>query len=190
MTRLIKIAIIGAECTGKSSLAEGLSNYFSEHHSCNWVPEYLRLFVEESQRTPLLEEQISIAREQKALEERLEQSLQISSKDSEYALLFCDTTPLLTSVYNQVIFGKSDVLVDQMAAKHDYDLTLFTQTDLPWVSDGVQRDGPETRAAVHEMIQLRLKELQIPYQTISGSFEQRAIQAQEYVTNLIKQHQI
>jgi nicotinamide riboside kinase len=190
MTRLIKIAIIGAECTGKSSLAEGLSNYFSEYHSSNWVPEYLRLFVEDSKRTPFLEEQILIAREQKALEERLGQSLQISSKDYEYALLFCDTSPLLTSVYNQVIFGKSDVLVDQMAAQHDYDLTLFTQIDLPWVSDGVQRDGPKTQAAVHELIQLRLKELLIPYQIISGSFEQRALQAQECVSQLIKQHQI
>jgi len=190
MTRLIKIAIVGAECTGKSSLAEGLSNYFSEHHSSNWVPEYLRFFVEDSKRTPLPNEQILIAREQKALEDRLGQSLMTSSKDSVNALLFCDTTPLMTSVYNQVIFGKSDVLVDQMAAKHDYDLTLFTQIDLPWVSDGVQRDGPETQAAVHELIKLKLKELQIPYQTISGSFEQRALQAQEHVTNLIKQHQI
>jgi nicotinamide riboside kinase len=190
MTRLIKIAIIGAECTGKSSLAKSLSEYFSEHYSSNWVPEYLRLFVEDSKRTPLLEEQILIAREQKALEERLGQSLQISSKDSDYALLFCDTTPLLTSVYNQVIFGKADVLVDEIAAQHDYDLTLFTQIDLPWVSDGVQRDGPKTQAAVHELIQLKLEELQIPFQKIFGSFEQRTLQAQEYVSHLIKQHQI
>jgi nicotinamide riboside kinase len=190
MTRLIKIAIIGAECTGKSTLAKDLSEYFSQYHLSNWVPEYLRLFVEETQRTPLPEEQILIAREQKALEARLEQSLQISSKDSGYALLFCDTTPLLTSVYNQVIFGKTDVLVDHIAEQHDYDLTLFTQIDLPWVRDGVQRDGPKTQAAVHELIQLRLQGLQIPYQMISGSFELRTLQAQEYVSHFIKQHQI
>jgi nicotinamide riboside kinase len=135
-------------------------------------------------------EQILIAREQKALEARLEQSLQNSSKDSDYALLFCDTTPLLTSIYSRVIFGKADSLVDQIAEEHDYDLTLLTQIDLPWVSDGVQRDGPKTQTAVHEMLQMRLKELQIPYQMITGSFEQRALQAQEYVSNLIKQHQI
>jgi nicotinamide riboside kinase len=190
MKRLLKIAIVGAECTGKSILAKGLSDYFSEYHSSDWVPEYLRFFVEESQRTPLAFEQILIAREQKALEARLEQSLQNSSKDSDYALLFCDTTPLLTSIYSRVIFGKADSLVDQIAEQHDYDLTLLTQIDLPWVSDGVQRDGPKTQTAVHEMLQMRLKELQIPYQMITGLFEQRALQAQEYVSNLIKQHQI
>jgi nicotinamide riboside kinase len=190
MTRLLKIAIVGAECTGKSSLAKGLSDHFSESHPSNWVPEYLRFFVEESQRTPLVHEQILIAREQKALEDRLGQSLLITALDSTNTLLFCDTTPLLTSIYSRVIFGQPDTHVDQIAEQHDYDLTLFTQTDLPWVSDGLQRDGAKTQAAVHEMLQLRLQELRIPYQMISGSFDDRAQQAQKYVGNLIQQHQI
>lgn len=190
MKRLLKVAIVGAECTGKSSLAESLSIYFSEHHSCNWVPEYLRFFVEDSKRTPLPEEQLLIAREQKALEARLGQIVLSSSKDSVNALLFCDTTPLLTSIYSRVIFGKPDSLVDQIAADHDYDLTLFAQNDLPWMSDGLQRDGIKTQTAVHEMIQQRLDELKIPYQSISGSIDNRIQQAQEYVGSLIKLHQI
>lgn len=126
-----------------------------------------------------------IAREQKALEDRLGQLLQ-SEKSTNISLLFCDTTPLLTSIYSRVIFGKADDLVDQIAQQHDYDITLFTQCNVPWVADGIQRDGLKTQAVVHEMIKLRLEELKIPYQTIFGSSDRCTQQAQEYVASLIK----
>ncbi|MBU3599022.1 ATP-binding protein [Polynucleobacter sp. 30F-ANTBAC] len=197
MRRLVKIAILGAECTGKSTLAKGLAEHFSQHYPSNWVPEYLRSFVDHHQRTPLAEEQVLIAREQKAHEARLSHALLQDNHDpikpltghAPHALLFCDTTPLITSIYSEVIFGQADALVDQIAELNDYDLTLLTEIDLPWVSDGVQRDGPEIQAAVHQLIESRLQKLEIPYLKISGSTRDRTQKAQEFVGNWLSQQQ-
>jgi nicotinamide riboside kinase len=135
MRRLVKIAILGAECTGKSTLAKGLAEHFSQHYPSNWVPEYG--LVDHHQRSPLAEEQVLIASEQKALEARLSDALLQDNHDpikpltghAPHALLFCDTTPLITSIYSEVIFGQSDALVDQLAELNDYDLTLLTEID-------------------------------------------------------------
>ena len=187
MSRLIKIAIIGAECTGKTTLANDLATEFKKTYPAAFTHEYLRLFVEQVQRTPHTHEQAQIAQEQKSLEDRLAHELLARAQSSEsghaYAFLFCDTTPLLTSIYSEWVFGKKDALVDAIATAHDYDLTLFTQVDFPWISDGIQRDGAKAQSAIHSLIETRLHEQNIPYLAISGTPQERLEIAQSHISN-------
>jgi nicotinamide riboside kinase len=62
---LKRIAILGAESTGKSTLAPALA----ARYGTLWVPEYLREFVETQQRVPFEDDQIDIARTQRARED-------------------------------------------------------------------------------------------------------------------------
>jgi nicotinamide riboside kinase len=186
MSRLMKIAIIGAECTGKTTLANDLVAEFQKDYPTTFAHEYLRLFVEQEKRTPQSHEQVQIAQEQKSLEDRLSRELLARAQCNQDAFLFCDTTPLLTSIYSEWVFGKRDALVDAIAATHDYDLTLFTQVDFPWISDGIQRDGAKAQTAVHSLIETRLNEQNIPYLAISGSPQERLEIAKSHINKWLE----
>ena len=53
MTRCVRVAILGAESSGKSTLAAALA----ERYGTVWVPEYLREFVETQGRVPVAADQ-------------------------------------------------------------------------------------------------------------------------------------
>src|SRR3989338_7643191 len=86
------IAIVGAESTGKTTLAAGLTQALqAEGVSAVMVPEFLREFCDEHGRTPFPHEQLAIAREQTR---RIVQSAQ------QHAVVVADTTALMTAVYS------------------------------------------------------------------------------------------
>src|SRR5205814_1247680 len=58
MRSVQRIAILGAESSGKSTLAAALA----EHYNTVWVPEFLREFVDTHQRVPREEDQYGIGR--------------------------------------------------------------------------------------------------------------------------------
>lgn len=183
MTHIIKVAILGAECTGKSTLAQQLADAWKDRYACVMIPEYLRLFVDKHQRVPFPEEQILIAKEQRSLETEAGQAL--VKTGAELSILFCDTTPLLTSLYGEIVFGKADPAVQEIAKNHDYDITLLTELEFPWVEDGIMRDGPLAQAKVHYRLLARLNAWQIPYAKIRGAPSERIKMAQKKITDYL-----
>ena len=188
MTDILRIAFVGAECSGKSTLAQSLADAFSKEYPSAYVPEYLRLFVDQQNRTPRPDEQVSIAMEQQSLERSLANDLIKQHSNPDFVLLFCDTTPLMTCIYSEVVFGGSNPELLKIAHAHDYDLTIFTQNDFPWQEDGLQRDGPVAQTKVHFRVKARLEELQIPYQSAFGDKELRLQKTQDIVRALIEKH--
>ncbi len=188
MTDILRIAFVGAECSGKSTLAQSLADAFSKEYPSAYVPEYLRLFVDQENRTPRPDEQVGIAMEQQSLERSLANDLIKQHSNPDFVLLFCDTTPLMTCIYSEVVFGGSNPELLKIAQAHDYDLTIFTQNDFPWQEDGLQRDGPVAQTKVHFRVKARLEELQIPYQSAFGDKELRLQKTQDIVRALIEKH--
>jgi nicotinamide riboside kinase len=186
MTDVLRIAIVGAECSGKTSLAQSLANAFSKEYPSAYVPEYLRLFVNQENRTPRTDEQVGIALEQQALERTLANDLIKQHSKPEFVLLFCDTTPLMTCIYSEVVFGGTNPELMKIAQAHDYDLTIFTQIDFPWQEDGLQRDGPVAQTKVHFRVKARLEELHIPYQPAFGDPGLRLQKTQDSVRALLE----
>ena len=189
MTHVLKIAIIGAECTGKTTLAKDLTEAFKKDYPSAFVPEYLRTFVDQENRTPKSEEQINIALTQKEAEKNTAKELIDSNPEAAFVLLFCDTAPLLTSIYSEVVFAGSNPGLKEIAHNHDYDLTLFTQMDFPWIQDGMQRDGPVAQTKVHYRLKARLDELKIPYEPISGIPLERVKKTQKIIRSLLQKLQ-
>ena len=166
---LQRIAILGAESTGKSTLAPALA----ARYNTLWVPEYLREFVDTHQRVPFEDDQLGIARTQCAREDAM-----AALKDAR-RYLFCDTTPLMTAVYSRVYWGRVPPELLEMEAAHDYAATLVAGLDLPWVPDGLQRESEEVRRQVHECLLAVLRERGIPFTLLEGDLPQRLRQVEE-----------
>jgi nicotinamide riboside kinase len=160
----MKIALLGAESTGKSQLALALSARLQESGlAVHRVDEYLREWCNTQQRTPRQDEQRHIAETQIA---------RVLAAPAS-AVVIADTTPLMTAVYSQMLF--TDKSLNELAVTHQslYDITLLTGLDLPWVSDGLQRDGPHVREPVDAAVRQMLGLSGLPYQVVYGSGEQR-----------------
>ena len=160
----MKIAILGAESTGKSMLAKALDTHLS---ACgirvHRVDEYLRQWCDTHQRTPRQDEQHHIAQTQ---------MLHISASPSD-AVLIADTTPLMTAVYSQLVFN--DPSLDSLALEHQamFDITLLTGLDIDWQSDGLQRDGAHVREPVDQKIRHLLTQAHLPFQVVYGTGQHR-----------------
>jgi nicotinamide riboside kinase len=154
-------AIVGAESTGKSTLAEALSQQVADSTglSTTWVPEVLREWCDAQGRTPRIEEQDGIA---------AEQARRIAAAACTHAVVICDTTPLLTAVYHRQVFG--DRSLDEPAVRwhRGCTSTLLTALDLPWQADGLQRDGPQVRAPVDSALRELLVQNDLPFSVVGG----------------------
>ncbi len=169
MTEALRVAILGAESSGKSTLAAALA----ERYDTVWVPEFLREFVDTRARVPCATDQFFIARTQV---EREAQALPLARR-----FLFCDTTPLMTAIYSRRYFDGVDEQLAELVARTSYDLTLVTAPDSPWVADGLQRESDEIRQQVHAQLLLALAEARLPYLLLEGPLEQRIAQAAPYL---------
>ena len=163
------ICLIGAECTGKTTLARSLAHEYSGR----WVPERLRLFCDAMGRTPLQHEQIGILEQQARDEmEALEEAVR---HQQDY--VFCDTAPLLTAVYSEFVFDDTSLYPRARALHARYSMTLILEPDLPWIADGLQRDGAHVQRPIHTKIMQQLHGLGGLLYPVAGSGESRAISA-------------
>ncbi|MFZ6674367.1 AAA family ATPase [Undibacterium sp. Xuan67W] len=159
-----RMAILGAESSGKSLLADALARRYQSV----WVPEYLREFVDTHQRVPTEAEQILIARTQ------VERELALFAEAKDW--LFCDTSPLMTALYSRHYFGRVDAELDILEKQHDYDFIVVTAPDFPWTPDGLQRESPAVRQQIHEQLLDLLDEREIPFLMVTGSLPDRVEQ--------------
>ncbi len=163
MSRVQRIAILGAESTGKSWLAKALAGVMqSRGLSVHKVDEALRHWCEREGRTPLANEQLDIAQIQAQAVTRIPQGVVIS-----------DTTPLMTAVYSHLLFADESLYPMALAYQALFDQTLVTGLDLPWVADGLQRDGPHVRGPVDTLVRQALERAGIAYRVVYGQGHHR-----------------
>ena len=160
----MKIALLGAECTGKSTLAQSLTQRLRQDgKSVILVPEYLRQWCAQHGRTPLAHEQAGIAQAQS------DGIAQVSASD----WLLCDTTPLMTAVYSHIYFSDDTLLAQALHAQGEFDLTLLCAPDLPWQADGILRDGPALQARTDTLLRQLLTEHGLAFRVVTGQGPQR-----------------
>lgn len=169
---VLRVAILGAESTGKSTLAAALA----ARYRTLWVPEYLREFVETRQRVPFEGDQAFIAGMQVEREE--EAARQASG------VLFCDTTPLMTAIYSRFYWHRVDEAVASLAEPHAYALTFVTAPDTPWEPDGLQRESAQVRAHIHEQVLRMLDARAIAWHLVQGAPDARVEQVVRLLSDM------
>jgi len=160
----MRIALLGAESTGKSQLALAMSARLQQSGlAVHRVDEYLREWCDIENRTPKREEQRHIAQTQ------MDRVLAAP----EGSIVIADTTPLMTAVYSQMVFDDHSLDAYALQQHALFDITLLTGLDLEWVSDGLQRVGVHVREPVDQKIRQLLSQANLPFQVVYGSGEQR-----------------
>ena len=162
MARAFVIALLGAESTGKTTLAETLAQALrAAGRRVAVVPEYLREFCHAAGRTPRTDEQAGIA---------AEQTRRIDAAAATHELVIADTTALMIAVYSDQVFGDTTLYATAEAAhRAGVDLSLLTALDLPWQADGLQRDGPQVREPVDARVRAALGRAGVGYSVVSGA---------------------
>lgn len=155
----LRVAVLGAESTGKTALTLAVAQALRERGvRATVVPEYLREWCDAAARTPASHEQRAIAREQAR---RI-----LAVRDAD--LVLADTTPLMTAIYSELLFADRTLHPFALAHQRHYDLTLLTGLDLPWVADGLQRDGAHVREPVDTLVRHALREAAVPWHVVYG----------------------
>jgi nicotinamide riboside kinase len=172
------VAILGAESTGKTSLAIALAEQIGRLTGlrCTAVPELLRLWCEREARTPRPEEQAGIAASQTA-------AIDAAARDHDVVL--CDTTALMTAVYSDYIFGDRALIPAGQAFHRRCSLTLLTALDIEWQADGLQREGPHVRPPIDALIRQALLDGGIAWSMVSGQGQARVEAALDAITPLL-----
>ena len=160
---IIRIALLGAESTGKTSLSHGIAQALQAMGlNAVVVPEVLREWCDAHGRTPEQHEQTAIA---------LQQAERIFSISKGWVI--ADTSPLMTAVYSDFIFQDKRLYADALMHQAKFDLTLIMGLDIAWVPDGFQRDGAHVREPIDTLLRQALSKASIPFKVIYGQSEAR-----------------
>jgi NadR type nicotinamide-nucleotide adenylyltransferase len=168
-----KVAVIGPECTGKSSLSE----FLADHFKTDWVPEYARGYLDNLIRPYEQHDLLAIARGQM----RIEDEWVRDAKD----LMICDTNLYVIKVWSEFKYGNCDEEILKHIAKRRYDLYLLTYIDLPWEEDP-QREHPDKREELYQIYLNEMKNQPVPFVEIKGERELRTKTAIEAIEKLLK----
>lgn len=181
-----KVAIIGTESTGKSTLVQNLANLYST----NSVEEYGRTFYEDIDSYETFpSDYLKIAYKQKVLEE---EALQHSNK-----IMFVDTEASVTlrfleeyhegDVEDSLVVYKDSYTLFRMILSQSYDLVVLLTADVEWVDDGTRNLGEhDKRMQGHKHLKGILDFCNISYVEVGGNYQERLEKTIELVDNVLE----
>lgn len=159
------VALLGAESTGKTTLAGALGVALrAQGLRVAVITEYLREFCDAHGRTPTRGEQACIADEQARRIDRAALAADV---------VIADTTPLMTAIYSEHVFGDASLYTTALAWQARCALTLVTGLDIAWQADGLQRDGPQVRGPIDAMLRRALDGAGLGYALVYGEGDAR-----------------
>jgi NadR type nicotinamide-nucleotide adenylyltransferase len=170
-----RVALLGAESTGKSTLSDKLARHFDTV----WVPEYGRPYCEIIR--PALELDLgdleAIAWGQATWED-------------EYAaqanrVLVCDTELHTTATWCDMLLGARPPWLDAAARARHYDLVMLLTPEVPWHDDGT-RVLRDRRIEHTDLLRRELDAARREYHVLAGSYHEREEQAIALVERVIR----
>jgi len=173
-SNIIKVAVVGPESTGKSTM----SAFLAKHYQTVWVPEYARGYCEGLTEQPTWQDEINMFYGQLALEKEMEPQAN--------KILICDTTFITVKIWSDQIFGSSPQVVLDELPKHTYNLYLLLDIDLPWQDDPL-RDFPHLREHFMDVWHRELKGLNANYTVISGTGPERYERAVKVIDDYLSE---
>ena len=179
-----KIAIIGPESTGKSTLSEQLALHFKTA----WVPEYAREYLVKHGLNYSYEDLLTIAKGQLNLEDEIVNDMMKMpiNQGSKERLVFIDTDMYVMKVWCEFVFQKCHQFILDQIVERKYDLYLLCNIDLPWTSDPL-REYPdiEPREQLFRIYEDLLINQSTPWVEISGGYQERLRKAIDSINRIL-----
>ncbi|WP_434628731.1 AAA family ATPase [Chromobacterium sp. CV08] len=172
----IRVAIVGPESSGKSTLAEEWARRLrAGGRRAVSVPEYARAYYADRPYLSTMADIEAIAAGQLAAERRAEEGAEI---------LLCDTTVLTCKIWAEVAHQKASDALLALYRPRDYALTVLARPDIPWEPDPL-RSHPEQRDWLLELYRRELDRCGIEAVEVAGSREARLARAQQALLPLL-----
>ncbi len=168
---MLRVGIIGAESTGKSTLCQQLS----EQYGWLWIKEYARTYVENLRRPYTYDDVLHIARQQIA---------ELGANYNEQVILY-DTELIITKVWMQHKYGKVTAEVEQAIREQPMDLYLILAPDIAAQPDPV-RENLDRREYFFEWYIREVEQTKRPYCIIRGTGNARSLAATKAIQALLK----
>ena len=166
-----KIAFVGPESTGKTTVSKAIALKISEP----WVNEMARDYL--SQNGPNYN-QLDILNISK-LQLQQENILMGQAK----SLLFCDTNLLVSIVWSEFVFGYLSIELNNLFIPNSYSHYFLCNIDIPWHFDQL-REHPNQREELFLLYKSKLEQYKVSYSILSGSNEYRIEQASKIILTL------
>jgi nicotinamide riboside kinase len=173
--KLIKIAIVGPESTGKSTIATQLA----QHYHTVWVPEYARYYCAALQQPCTAQDEKNMFFGQLALQAAMEPL-------ASNSLLICDTTFLTVKIWSDYQLGNTPQIVLDALKTNTYDFYLLMDIDLPWQPDPL-RDFENLSEYFMQVWHTELQVLGASY-TVVGGKQNRLSNAIAAIDKFLKPH--
>ena len=156
----IKIAIIGPESCGKTTLGVQLSATLNEPFSS----EYARTFLENLKRKYRQSDLDLIAKGQ------LKNQQKAIENCRKYAIF--DTDLSVIKIWSEVVFQDCSIFINTSFEANFADLYLLCAPDMPWEADPL-RENPTNRDDLFQKYEQLLKDYQLEYVVLSGNQTER-----------------
>ena len=161
---LKRIALIGPESTGKTTLCMELSAHFNTV----WVPEFSRDYIETLNRKYTLADIVYCA------EMQIEKEDELLPKANQF--LFSDTELIVAKVWCEDVFNTCPDWIETEITKRKFDLYLLTYPDLPFYEDPV-RENPHRREYFFNLYKNELEKRSFDFRFIKGQGKARLANA-------------
>lgn len=171
-----RVVVIGTESCGKSTLVKKLARVYNTEYVHEVGRNYCVDFS--NQLTPDMFNLI-------AMEHYLLQEKKVSKSNK---VLFVDSEATITKYYLDMYFGNSNsAFIDEVVKFQKYDLAIFLEPDVAWVSDGLRFAGAnEIRYNNNVRLKKMFDEVRINYVSVTGNYNERFLKAKGLVDKLFE----
>lgn len=163
-----KVTVVGAESSGKTTLAEALGRA----RSMVVVQEFARTYLEQHGPSYTEADLLTIAVAQARAEDA---AMELAARQGQ-RLVVCDTDMITIRIWGEEKFGRCDPWIIEASEHRPYDLWLLCRPDIPWEPDPL-RENPHDRERLFQVYEAMLKRLGKPYVIIDGRQEERLHEA-------------
>jgi len=155
-----KIAIVGPESSGKTTLCEALA----EHYKEPWTREHARSFLNGLARPYEEDDLLAIALGQCGAEEDAARGVD--------RFLFCDTDMITVRIWSEEKFGRCHPTIIELSEARTYHHWLLCRPDIPWEPDPL-RENPHDRDRLFDVYAETLYRLRKPFSVMVGDQDRR-----------------
>ena len=170
-----KVAIVGAESSGKTTLAVALGAALGGVV----VEEFARTYLQEHGPHYTEADLLTIA----VAQARAEDAAMARSAELQARAVVCDTDMLTIRIWSEEKFGRCDPWIIEASEHRPYDLCLLCRPDIPWEPDPL-RENPHDRDRLFNVYEAMLKELGKPFVVIGGTPKERLGHALDAIDGL------
>ena len=169
------VAIVGPESTGKTTMVRALAKLYQTGHAEEYARGYLERVRPDTQY-PAPEDLLVIAKGQKASSTAL---LRQANK-----VMLHDTDVVTTAIWNEILFGKHDAQINDLADQQYIDLRLVLDDSVPLIADPQRYGSGQRQSKVSDWTEA-YDRMESPYVVLTGDWDARYQQAIQIIDKVI-----